>query len=321
MELTDRIEEQREGQVGSIGGTEIMYGHLNQRVKGFAGETEPMIVEGDFTARRLQGYIDQARFIAQAEDATRISVRTITTDMRLLQDIRGAEIEAVIPFTFDGVELFMTYLGRNDSRRLTPGILFQEQSDTYQQIISRSPRTDQVEISSEYDLQCLSNPTNQDVNEAITLMGEAYSRNGELIMWYEPTFDNVKTVLQDSVTYVARHEGRIVSMAAAERADINIFGNPLIMYELSDCATLPEHRRQGLVQACTQGVMEDLHDAHIIYNESRVAHTPIVRAMRNMGFVGDGILRNHVRIGGDRDLPEISDIESLAVMYIPRCGR
>ena len=37
----------------------------------------------------------------------------------------------------------------------------------------------------------------------------------------------------------------------------------------------------------------------------------------NYGFEFGGILRNHVYIGGDRDLPENNDIETLVALYRP----
>ncbi len=316
MELTDRIETE-ERQVGSIGTPDIKYDSLNNRVKGFAGEGDDLlVVENLPTARMLQDYVDVARDIAQQENATRITLRTITTEPELLQGIRGAEIEAAIPFRYNGTELSMVYLGRNDPSRLTPGILFQEQSDTYQQLIARDPRESRVQVSPEYVVERLEFPSARDVRDVITLMEEAYSRDGEVIMWYIPTVEDVRVVLNNSTTYVARHLGNIVSMCVAEQISPRIFGEAVNIYEVSDCATFPEHRRQGLLQACAQRVLDDISGADIIYNESRVAHTPIIRAMRNLGFEGSGILRNHVRIGGDRDLPETSDIESLAVMYM-----
>ena len=316
MELTDSIETE-EGQVGSIGDLGIKYDSLNNRVKGFAGEGEELlVVENLPTAQRLQDYVDTARDLARQESATRITLRTITTDPGLLQGIRGAEIEAVIPFRYNETELSMVYLGSNDSSRLTPGILFQAQSETYQQIIARDPRESRVQVSPEYLVERLGFPSDREVRDVITLMEEAYSRDGKVIMWYTPTVDVVRAVLNDSTTYVARHLGNIVSMCAAEQVSPRIFGEPVKIYEVSDCATSSLHRGNGLIQACAQRVLDDIGGADIIYNESRVAHTPIIRAMRNLGFVGNGILRNHVRIGGDRDLPETSDIESLAVMYM-----
>jgi hypothetical protein len=316
MELTDRIESE-ERQIGSIGTPDIKYDSLNNRVKGFAGEGDDLLVVENFsTAQRLQDYVDYAIIIAQQENATRITLRTITTDPGLLQGIRNADIEAVVPFTFDGTELSMVYLGRNNPSRLTPGILFERQSEMYQQIIARDPRESRVQVSPEYLVEMLESPSDEEVRDVITLMEEVYSRDGEVIMWYTPTVEDVRLLLEDSTTYVARHLGNIVSMCVAEVSRLKIFGETVNIYEVSDCATSLEHRGQGLIQACAQGVLDDIRGADIIYNESRVAHTPIIRAMRNLGFIGDGILRNHVKIGGDRDLPEISDIESLAVMYI-----
>ncbi|MBW2985503.1 GNAT family N-acetyltransferase, partial [Candidatus Woesearchaeota archaeon] len=163
--------------------------------------------------------------------------------------------------------------------------------------------------------------TVRDVEQIVELMSRAYTRDEEVIMWYEPTIGNIYNTLRDSVTTIARdQENNIVSISISEPAEgLRVEGEEIITYEVSDCATFPAHRSRGLLQACFEELLEtpEMRQADIVFSESRIVHTPINRALMNYGFEFGGILRNHVYIGGDRDLPENNDIETLVALYRP----
>jgi|GEM_PF-5117834 len=323
--LGDLIEQETvDTQAGSTGGARIEYNPINRRVRGWATTGADLVVVRPGEGRALlERAVEEAYSLHDANDSTRITLRTVATDERLVQGIRGMTVEASVPLGDRHPGLSILYLGHNEPERNTDEATFAAQQASLQELLQRGRSNNRHgNVEGQYRISRLRNPSIDDVQEIISVMQESYSRDGRNVMWYTPTVANVYRVLNGAVTSVARNErGMIVSMCIAERASgLQIDGEPLTMYEISDCGTMHEARGRGLNQGCIGNVLRsrELQHADAVFTEARIAHTPIIRAMINNDLEFAGILRNHVQIGGDRDLPETGDIESLTVFYAPR---
>ncbi len=308
---------------GSIGSIEIDYDSTNNRVKGWIIGTEGLhVLRSAEDLETVYQQIDEARYIASTNNASRIALRLLVERPSLVDGLNGL-VEAVIPMTSPRMEgLHIAYIGSNDARRLSRESYFSTQWLSLKEVLAR-PRRERSRrsVPDGYTVEELAEPTEQDTHQVINLMKEAYSRDSRVIMWYRPTFENVSKMLRDSVGYIARdREGSIVSMSIAEGADLEFEGRTARMYEISDCATSMDHRSRGLLQACITRMLNDeqIMQADCVYTEARIAHTPINIAFHNLGFECGGVLRNACYIGGSRNLPENSDIETLVASYMPR---
>ncbi|MBD3303654.1 GNAT family N-acetyltransferase [Candidatus Woesearchaeota archaeon] len=309
---------------GSVGGVEILYDNTNQRVKGWIRNTDlsTLVLRDEHDLRRLEEEVLDAMALCSSSNGTRVTLRVLAENPGLIQNT-GLSIEGIVPLTsgrYQGISI--VYLGWNDESRLSRQEYFAEQQTALNRVTSLERRNSLREVPAGYSIEELVSPTPQDVSQVIDLMHEAYSRDGRLLMWYTPTHKAVRKVLNDSVCYIAReYSGKIVSMTAAERAEnVMIGGKNVAVYEASDGATLREHRGKGLLQSCLARLLCDprIQKADSIYAEARIAHTPILRAMHNAGFQNYGVIRNHCLIGGDRDLLEDQDIETLVIFALPR---
>ncbi|MBT7903595.1 hypothetical protein HN587_07060 [Candidatus Woesearchaeota archaeon] len=246
-------------------------------------------------------------------------MRTVLADSDLTH-LFTPLVEATVPIA---TGQHIAYLGQNGTKRLTDPVRYGMQIHNLEKITQgESLESSQGKISEEFTIEKLTDPCDSDVLAVQALLIEAYSREGRTIMWYDPTIENVLEVLENSLAFVARNsDGQIVSIAAAERATgIIVDERELEIYEISDCATYKDFRGQGLLKGCLLGLLnsKEIIAADCVYTEARIAHTPIIRAFNRLGFELGGVVRNHVLIGGDRDLSETTDIENLAVMYLPR---
>jgi len=287
----------------STGTLNVAYDPLNNRIRGWVHNGELCL--GDERGDLLVDAEQQATRLQEETGATRISLRTLARDPQNIET--SLDVEGVLPFS----GIHMVYLGNTSSERES------HYREAQVERISSMSRHPVRLVDGIYTVAPLINPTQEDLLEMGNLMESAYSRNGEMIMWYNPTPELLSEMVSSSAVSVARHDGRIVSMCIAESADGLVYqGRPLSVFEVSDCATLPEHRRQGLMQGCIDGVMAHprIRRADLVFSEARAPHIGINQALHNCGFVPRGFLPHHVRIGGERELTETSDMETL-VLY------
>jgi putative beta-lysine N-acetyltransferase len=92
---------------------------------------------------------------------------------------------------------------------------------------------------------------------------------------------------------VVRRAGEVVACASADL----VHGAKTA--ELTDVATAPSARGEGLAKACLAGLLDDLQALGFptAYTLSRVAEPGINRAFARLGFVWRGSMRSSCRIG------------------------
>ena len=310
MTLTEQI-------TGSIGSIEIDYDRSNNRVKGWIQNNGEIYVLENFTGwTTINVGINEARTLSSLNHATRETLRLVSKNIDASEIFDG--IEAVMEFRssrFDNCSV--NYLSRNQDSRLTRESFYQKQTESINEILEM--KTTKRDIPDNYNIERLTDLSENDLDNIQDLMRESFTRKGDIIVWYEPTRENLAAMLKNSITYIARDENNnIVSMSIAEHADLNVQGTSVSIYEISNCTTSKNHRNQGLLQNCINTMLQDqeLQQADLIYTEARLAHRPILKVFHNLGFEYGGTLRNHTRVGGDRELPEDQNTESLAVFYL-----
>jgi beta-lysine N6-acetyltransferase len=101
-----------------------------------------------------------------------------------------------------------------------------------------------------------------------------------------------KCIKGDTVFYVYTYEGKIVSAASAE---INRFYHNA---EITDCATLPEHRQFGLMKHLIVKLEEELlaQEIYCVYSIARALSFGMNAALHQQGYEYRGRLANNCYI-------------------------
>lgn len=251
------------------------------------------------------------REITEEKGATRISLRALAR--------KGLEVrneEARIPLNSN---VDVIYVGANKNYRSNSRSVVEEEKRILTDLLSNTKlSSDPMERVSDYKVELLREFNERDLTDIKKLFEIAYERDGRIVMWYEPTKENISQVLKNSVVAVARNDEKIVSLTAAEKATIPTSIGDLDCYEMSDAATLKDIRRLGLLQACTYTTLNYIFSNHpdLVYSEARACNIGATKALLRIGFNYGGFLPKHVKIGGSRDVDGIQDdIEDLNVLY------
>jgi len=326
-------------QPSSIGqiGTPYFDSH-NMRVKGFCS-----YVIGD-TSEKAEEFIHRAKHLRDATSATRITVRLVTTQPfrtmgHELKPIYGAMKPAsarnLLPVDYiNGFETRATplvgkwmghwiqYWGENAADRIEPeGIRLKEVaivSDSLKARKLRNPFSKAGERGYMVELGVRSDADIRQLHELYNAVYEDYV--------FPLTPDNVAGLVtsQSSVTALARDgTGNIASVAVAEIVEIPTDKGLLRISEISDEATHPNHRGNGLNQACVAILAQELlrrygDEIHLIYVEDRATSRAVNQQSANLGFLHVGRLNRHGRLKADRDIDVEGPYEDLNVWFLPR---
>ncbi|MBS4190901.1 putative beta-lysine N-acetyltransferase [Bacillus sp. FJAT-49705] len=100
------------------------------------------------------------------------------------------------------------------------------------------------------------------------------------------------TILEGTIYYCFQHHGEIVSAASAE---VNSFYKNA---ELTDCATLPEHRKHGLMKFLLEKLEADLKEngVYCAYSIARSLSFGMNAALHQLGYYYRGRLINNCYI-------------------------
>lgn len=295
--------------IGSIGGITPYFDSINYRVKGWVSTDGIVPVLDDNNL--IEETMASCRELGKRNGVTRISLRALTR-----KGLQVGNEEARIPLN-SNVDL--VYLGENENSRNNCRNVIEEEKRILSDLTSNVKISDNpMQRVSNYKIELLNDFDDRDLTDIRELFKTAYERNGKIVMWYEPTKENIRKVLENSVVSVARNSEKIVSLSAAEKATISTSMGNLGCYEVSDIATLRNHERQGLVQACTYTNLNYIFSNHpdLVYSESRACNIGATKSLLRIGFKYAGFLPKHVKIGGSRDVNGIlGNIEDLNVLY------
>jgi len=306
--------------VGSIGAAwPPTYDRRNDRVKGFCN----FKVDNTRLLHRLRDEIQSVR--GAHPQATRTTVRAfVSRELNIGTSMNGLSIEARFDASNALPGFDLAYFGHNlDPRMPDFSILNAEMSSVHR--LSRRDRRDVAEVfgrmlSRGYHVQSLNGAGNDSVPQLLQLYGEAYQ---------EYTFEINRTTITEmldngNIVLTGRNsEGRIVSCLIAEHCIIEVNGENVHLYELSDYATLRDHRRNGLMTAMQIAVVSIIRQMEngpqsIIYAEDRAAWEAVNISSRHAGLEYAGTLRKHCVLVSDRSFPEVGRYENLNVWVAPQ---
>jgi len=282
--------------IGRIG--EPYYDEKNDRVKYFSTSI--------FEDRNsIDDEIVRATQIAEDNQASRITMRFITPTGVYM----GNEANIALGNGFTGFSLL--YYGENNGSRV-PDESETMAEDVIIQDIHTKQRNSEKRCPGRYAIVKLEpgNVSEQDIMGLEKLFAEAFTT-------YTTTLDqeSIREMIANNVAYAARdQDGRIVSIAVAERAEFDVEERTFSVAELSEYATKKEHRSQGLAQETTRALLNELMgNTEIIYAESRASHYAVNKVFYNLGFDYRGRLAKHCVLSGDQEVDEQGPYENLNV--------
>jgi GNAT superfamily N-acetyltransferase len=213
------------------------------------------------------------------------------------------------------------YLAENDPERMSPREILQQEDELIEAVlrntsVDNNPRRIEDEG---YIVKILESASEGELRQMQRLLQKSFPR-----YLYEFTLDSVRDLVNNpsTRTSVARNsEGEIVSICVAETAIIDTNRGNLYISELSEEATDPDHRRQGLNTACMRTLITHLYEEDmidLIFEEARAPHIGVNRVAAKLGFKYAGRLHKHCVIGGTKEIPEYDSYENLNVWYLPR---
>ncbi len=298
--------------IGRIG--EPYFDRHNNRIKGFYAD---IITD----SRQAPTLIRGARALMERSDATRMTLRFVTAP--------GVEIphEALIPLEGRWSGHNISYYGENSGERSSPAGIVKMQKNLVSWAMRNRRSYDAMRLAQErgYAIDTSRISSSEDMERLVYLYSQAYASNGNGVRYtFGINEDSIRSLAgnPDAITAVARNrDGRIVSITVAETTRIPTGDGDLMICELSDEATLREHRNLGLVQACVQALSSQLYGSmgtDAIYAESRASIIGANKNVANAGFAHAGLLQKHCVMGGDKDVPEQGPYENLNVWYLPR---
>lgn len=256
-----------------------------------SGDGYTMEVCYDFVNERIriddyQGSIAiiarKAKQIAKMSSFTKLIIKAQVDDWRLLVS-QGFLLEGIIEGYFKGSDAFLLVYYLADRRRATKE--WKKEDDLIEKICEQQNQTPKkLTIPAEYQIRIA------DVNDANSLTN-----------LYKEVFSSYPTPLNDetyvreiiqkesSVFLVVEWKGSIVSAASAELN--NTFKNA----EMTDCATLPEHRKYGFMQLLLSELETELKKRKIYcaYSLARAGSYGMNACLKKLDYKYNGRLLNN----------------------------
>ncbi len=314
--------------IGSVG-TPVYDAH-NNRVKGFHG----YVVDDPYQAGEI---IENSRRMARVTGATRISIRFVVETEKFAAHkynsktglwlpsgngmwLAGTETSPIPIKGCDGRGI--VYFAENHLTRIEPEDVRRREKE----IVDESTKTANARDpfhrahSNGYHVELQHGVTSdKDVGKLHELYRSVYR---EYV--FPLTEDNVAELVQNPGSITAFIRGRnddIVAAAVAEMAEIPVNGKVLSICEISDEATHPKQRGNGLNQACVQSLVDELMGSqkrlNLIYAEDRAVSRGVNQQSANLGWRFAGTLNRIGKIDADADIKVGGPYEDLNVWYYP----
>ncbi|WP_226668548.1 putative beta-lysine N-acetyltransferase [Metabacillus litoralis] len=197
---------------------------------------------------------------------------------------KGFELEAIINGFFNGTDNFIMTSYRENSRRKCDYWL--EENEIINSILTNPKKTDKTTPNQNYFFR-------QAITEDSVNLAKLYKQ----VFAVYPTPMNdpqyVKKMIDSgTIFYVVEENNQLVSAASAEINET--YHNA----ELTDCATLPEHRKYGLMKKLLVYLEGDLKSKGIfhVYSIARALSYGMNAAFYQLGYIYNGRLTNNCYI-------------------------
>lgn len=195
----------------------------------------------------------------------------------------GYMLEGIFKGYFNGNDAYSMALYLSDERRTSR--YWMEEDHILQQILDLPGKMDKP-LPNSYNMRMA---TIQDAKALAKLYGEVFK------VYPTPMNEEkyIQKVMKDgTIFYVIESAGKIVSAASAE---VNgLYHNA----EMTDCATLPEHRKHGFMKILIQALEQELMKKNIycVYSLSRALSFGMNAVFRQLGYEYTGRLSNNCYI-------------------------
>jgi len=200
-------------------------------------------------------------------------------------DAAGYILEGRIPGFFRGREAFCHSYFVDSDRGQSP---YLEQEDQILALVGQNEKKSQPSLPDGYSVRPVEAG---DVEALVHLYQTVFSS------YPSPLFDPayVKRVMESHVYFLAVfYEERPVSAASAEIDHRNLNA------EMTDCATLVEHRGRGLLTVLLDLIEKEMWKLNmgVVYSLSRAGSFGMNAALHKMGYTFNGKFINNCHIGG-----------------------
>lgn len=196
---------------------------------------------------------------------------------------KGFVLEAIIKGYFNGTDNYIMAYYKNNERKTSKYWI--QQDSILQTILTIEQNTDEVK-SNHYQIR---KATSKDAEKLAELYGKVF----EIYPTPMNNAEYVKGMFENGVFfYVIECDKQLVSAASA---DIN---QTLHHAELTDCATLPEHRKYGLMKNLLLRLESDLKSERIfsVFSIARALSFGMNKAFYQLGYQYNGRLTNNCYI-------------------------
>ncbi|MBT2690242.1 putative beta-lysine N-acetyltransferase [Bacillus sp. ISL-47] len=197
---------------------------------------------------------------------------------------RGFQCEAIIDGYFLGSDQYFFCKYYSDQRR-TSGHWITEDS-IVKNVLALERNRDVIMPPSEYKLIKI---THLDAEKLAALYREVFQIYPTPL--HDPAY--IKKTIQEGTIYYAFQYGK--DLVSAASAEVNLFYKNA---ELTDCATLPSHRKHGLMKILLEKLEEDLQSQEVFcaYSIARALSFGMNAVLHQLGYKYRGRLLNNCYI-------------------------
>jgi len=237
----------------------------------------------DYSGSNLGGMLERIGRIAEEHDFTKIFVKTRASDWPTLLSL-GYMLEGVYKGYFRGEDAFCMALYRDLERRTSDYWIEEDGILTQVLRLPEKPETPAVP-----DGCVLRKATSNDADRLAALYAGIF-RTYPTPM-HDPAYI-ADAMEEGTVFYLLEEQGRLISAASAE------INEEYRNAELTDCATLPEHRGGGLMRLLIHALEDELVSQGIdcAYSLSRALSFGMNAVFHQMGYTYGGRLTKNCDI-------------------------
>lgn len=250
---------------------ELYHDHANQRLR------------MDDYRGNIQKAMARALVIAKEQGFTKVILKARNEDLSAALG-QGFMLEGILSRYFNGNDAYCMAFYLTDERRTSD---FWVKEDKVIQDVSEIPRLmDMQKIPENYILRFA---TDEDAQELANLYGEIFET------YPTPMNDEryIKKVMEEGTIFsVIEYEGSIVSAASAEVNEM--YHNA----ELTDCATIPHHRKHGFMKVLISALEQELIRKNIYcsYSLARSLSMGMNAVFHQLGYEYGGRLTKNCNI-------------------------
>ncbi|MDM5221373.1 putative beta-lysine N-acetyltransferase [Peribacillus sp. NJ11] len=250
---------------------ELYHDHANQRLR------------MDDYRGNIKKAMARALVIAKEQGFTKVILKARNEDLSTALG-QGYMLEGILSRYFNGNDAYCMAFYLTDERRTSD---FWVKEDKVIQDVSEIPRLmDMQKIPENYILRFA---TDEDAQELANLYGEIFET------YPTPMNDEryIKKVMEEGTIFsVIEYEGSIVSAASAEVNEM--YHNA----ELTDCATIPHHRKHGFMKVLISALEQELIRKNIYcsYSLARSLSMGMNAVFHQLGYEYGGRLTKNCNI-------------------------